>query len=96
VTETGTAQQHYRVLIAAVGLIGTIRKGSRSSGGPRLSALSRLENASERNELPAEGGSRGASWRQGRCRRTSARAAEWSLIGRLSRAEDRETRCQEN
>ena len=25
-TETGTAQQHYRVLIAAVGLIGTIRK----------------------------------------------------------------------
>ena len=25
-TETGTAQQHYRDLIAAVGLIGTIRK----------------------------------------------------------------------
>ena len=25
-TETGTAQQHYRNLIAAVGLIGTIRK----------------------------------------------------------------------
>lgn len=93
--ETGTAQQHYRDPIAAVGLIGTIRKEvdrAEDFGCLPSPAWKLLRNATNHLLKQAQAVLRGDEADVGR----PLPAAEWNLIRRLGSARDRGIRCQEN
>ena len=94
-TETGTAQQHYRDLIAAVRLVGTIQTEvdrEEDLGCLPSAAWKLFRNATNYLLKQAQAVLRGDDADVGR----PLPAAEWSLIRRLGRARDRGIRCQEN